>query len=477
MNSITHCGATPRSACLVFLIWALHSVAAWGQPSVLPDPLDLGSVDVGATNSEIVQLRNFTGSPLAIVSVQAAQAPFQQIFSNCQPLPFTLNNLDTCSLEYEFAPSAAGVFDQSLEVGWQAGPSNSGTVFINLEGVGSGPELTVTPDPLDFGLARVNTVAGPLSVTLTNTGQATLDVQSIDSAVQPFAFAGGSCPQPPFSLPPNTGNSCTLDVEFAPFNTGPEMQQLAVVSNATGPSSAINLEGEGVAPDIMLIPTTIDFGGVGVGASAGAILQIINGGSWPLDVFGISAGTPLLPVFSMLPGICGLPPFQVPPGAMCDLVFEFQPTATGPLQQTVTLDHNAFTGSGSFVLQGAGLDLSIDVSPGQLDFGVVDVGDTAPAQSVTLLNTGSEPLDVTFSFSTIPFNNPFHLQSGSCPDPVTLQPASSCRMEYTFAPTEPGQFVLGVRVESGAATSPDAYSVIGETPPDMIFADGFETSP
>jgi len=477
MNAITRGVAMSHPGCLALLLWALHSVAALAQPSVLPNPLDLGSVDIGSTNSGFVQLRNFSGSPLAIVSVQTAQAPFQQIFSNCQPLPFTLNNLDTCSLEYEFTPSAAGPFSQSLQVLWQAGPSNSGSVFINLEGSGSAPALTITPDPLDFGQALVNTTAGPLSVFLTNTGQATLDIQSIDSAVQPFAFAGGSCPQPPFSLPPNTGNSCTLDVEFAPFNTGPETQQLAVVSNATGPSSAINLEGEGVAPDIMLVPTTLDFGGVGVGASAGAILQIINGGLWPLDVFGISAGTPLLPEFSMLPGICGFPPFQVPPGAMCDLVFEFQPALIGPLQQTVNLDHNAFTGSGSFVLQGEGLDLSIDVSPGQLDFGVVDVGDTSQGQSVTLLNTGSEPIDVTFSFSTVPFNNPFLLQAGSCPDPVTLQPASSCRMEYVFAPTEPGQFLLGVRVESGAATSPDAYSVVGETPPDAIFADGFETVP
>lgn len=230
-------------ACLFLVFSVFRSIAAVAQPSVLPDPLSLGFVEVGSSNSDVVQLRNFTGAALAIVSIESPQAPFQLVSSNCQPLPFTLNNLDTCALEYRFDPSSAGTFSESLEVVWQAGSGNSGSVFINLAGTGTEPELTITPDPLDFGQVLVNSVGGPLTVTLTNTGQADLDVQAIDSAVQPFSFVGGDCPQPPFSLPPNVLNSCSLDLEFSPVNTGVEVQQLSVTSNAGGPSDSINLEG------------------------------------------------------------------------------------------------------------------------------------------------------------------------------------------------------------------------------------------
>jgi len=345
-------------------------------------------------------------------------------------------------------------------------------VLIQLTGSGVGPVLGISPDPLDFGAVPVGSVAGPLAVTLANTGAGTLDIQQIPTPSVPFFFAGGSCPQPPFSL--GAGNSCQLQVEFLPTTVGQATQLLGITSNTTGTQQALDLRGEGIAGTIALSPSLLDFGAIGLGASSSEILDIFNTGQLPLDVFGIDPTTPLLPPFALQFGSCGLPPFVVPPGGLCTLAFSFTPSAVGPVQQQVLLDTNSVGGSALFGLQGSGLDLALQLSPIALDFGTWLVGEISPPQAIRVQNIGSDPIDLVFSIAVLPLNNPFVPQSGSCSDPVTLPPGGDCDLIWRFMPSSAGQFDLVGRVISAAASSPDDWFLTGIALSQIVFADGFE---
>lgn len=461
-------------ALLLSLCACLRSGDLAAQPGVFPGSVNFGPVPVGSSStSEFVQLRNNTGSALAITQIAAVSSPFQLVSSNCAPLPITLQPLGLCTLEYRFSPTVAGPASTNVAVNWQAGPGNTGTVFIPLSGSGVGPVLSISPRPLDFGAVRVGTSTAPQSVTLANTGQGTLDIQQIQTPPVPFSIASAGCPQPPFSLA--AGTSCTLDFQFMPTATGVFSAQPGVTSSTIGSVNSIELSGSGVAPAILLSPTLIDFGAIGIGANSQRLLQIINPGQVPLSVAGISAGTPLLPQFSLMPGSCGIPPFQVPPGgAFCDVLMSFTPTATGPVQQQISFDSDAFSGSPNFTLQGSGLDLFISVTPMLTDFGSLLQGQVSPPETVRVENTGGDPIDLAFSFPVLPLNNPFLLQPGSCSDPITLPPGAHCDLIWVFAPTQSGTFDLLGRVTSGAATSPDEFMLTGIGLSELLFADGFE---
>ncbi len=74
----------------------------------------------------------------------------------------------------------------------------------------------------------------------------------------------------------------------------------------------------------------------------------------------------------------------------------------------------------------------ISVSPKAINFGKVSVGDTSPAQTVTITNTGTGILN-TIGFAT---NAPFDSDPSACDSP--LGPGASCPVLVTFAPTKKG---------------------------------------
>jgi uncharacterized repeat protein (TIGR01451 family) len=150
------------------------------------------------------------------------------------------------------------------------------TVDAALEG-----ELTITPAEVDFGDQNVGTTSAPETVTLGNSGTASLDITALSSAKPPFSTLGGSCPPVPITLAP--GASCTLVYTFAPTAPGPASQVLDVTANAAG-SGTITLEGNGVATETEAdIAVTITDGRefVEVGDTVDYVITVSNAG--PLD--------------------------------------------------------------------------------------------------------------------------------------------------------------------------------------------------
>ena len=71
----------------------------------------------------------------------------------------------------------------------------------------------------------------------------------------------------------------------------------------------------------------------------------------------------------------------------------FTPTTTGPRTGTLAIVSDLATSNVN--LSGTGISPGVSLNPSSLSFGSTVIGATAAAQSVTLTNTGSNPLTIT----------------------------------------------------------------------------------
>ncbi|MEE4303706.1 MAG: choice-of-anchor D domain-containing protein [Wenzhouxiangella sp.] len=239
------------------------------------------------------------------------------------------------------------------------GCSGDGTwlIRINAQNPSGTPQLSISPDSLNFGPSRVGEIAGPLATTLTSSGTASVDVTAITPATSPWflnTLVPGACHTPPFSLVP--GASCTLDYTFAPTAAGLQSTSITVSSNTAPPPPApVLLVGEGVDVILEVLPLNLDFGTVAVGETVTASLQVINASNgtatgFDLEVLGVSPALP--PEFAIAPGTCGPFPFTLAYQAGCDLEVQFTPTAPGGHIFTAELISDASVTPGPFDITG-----------------------------------------------------------------------------------------------------------------------------
>jgi hypothetical protein len=101
----------------------------------------------------------------------------------------------------------------------------------------------VTPATLSFGAQSVNTLSGPQTVTVTNTGTVPLTVSQVafaGASASDFFFGSWSCGG---SIAP--GSSCQLSVRFAPGGAGARVATLNIVSSDLAGPGSVQLDGTG----------------------------------------------------------------------------------------------------------------------------------------------------------------------------------------------------------------------------------------
>jgi pseudomonalisin len=166
----------------------------------------------------------------------------------------TSNAPYTAGAGYDLATGLGSVNAANLVNQWN---STSGT---------SNPGASLSPLSVAFGNQAVNTTSAARIVTLTNTGNATLNISSITfTGANPSVFAqtttcGGTL---------NAGTSCTVSVTFSPKSAASLSASLTLTDNAAGSPQKVTLTGTGVsAPAVSLSPTSLAFGTVVVGAAS-----------------------------------------------------------------------------------------------------------------------------------------------------------------------------------------------------------------
>ena len=152
-----------------------------------------------------------------------------------------------------------------------------GTLIGVLPGIG--PVATTSVSSLSFGSQNVGTTSSAQAVTLTNTGDATLNISSIQIAGD-FAQSG-NC-----SSTLAAGANCTLNVTFTPPGIGTRTGFILFSDDSVnGSPQQVSLSGTGSAPAASLSPSSLTFAAQRVySSSAPQIVTLSNPGNAALSI-------------------------------------------------------------------------------------------------------------------------------------------------------------------------------------------------
>jgi HYDIN/CFA65/VesB-like, Ig-like domain len=202
-----------------------------------PSSASFGSVPLGTTNSQTVQLTNVGGVTVTISSVSVAGKGFA-LHGLTTPLVLACGK--TANATVTFDPTVSGYVAGTVSVASNA-TNNTLTMTVSGTGVADTRTIAAAPTSLSFGnenLGHTNT----LPVTLRNTGNSsvTLSGATISGAGITTSALSGTLIAP--------GQTTTFNVTFAPKTAGAVAGSVEVTSNATNSPATISVGGDGIAP-------------------------------------------------------------------------------------------------------------------------------------------------------------------------------------------------------------------------------------
>lgn len=199
------------------------------------------------------------------------------------------------------------------------------------DGVAAGPDITVTPASVDFGVGAPGV---PLTATLEigNVGDDALLLGGLalagDGAVSWTALETTTLP---------AGEVTATVLTWTPGTSGLADTLLVRSSDADEPEVAVPLTGSVPSGDIEITPSTHDFGTLDVGESDSVVLTVRNVGDGALTVsdwdFGATDGD--LRVLDA--GALSALPARFEPGASAEVLVEYAPSGSGGDEGSITV--------------------------------------------------------------------------------------------------------------------------------------------
>jgi hypothetical protein len=233
---------------------------------------------------------------------------------------------------------AAGDFnrDGALDLAVSYGNSTLSTFLQTV----AAPAVTFSPTSLSFPVVLINTIEGPTTATLTNTGTADLHISSITAAGD-FTQTN-TCPA---TLP--ITQSCTISVTYTPKHRGVETGGINVVDDAPGGSQTLPLTG--ICTVVTLSPTMLTFGETKLGTtSPPQTVTVTNNDVLPVDVTGVVFRN-FNPEDFVQTNHCRL----IPAKGSCAITVYFKPTFYGYLASDLTIAANDGSGNRFAFVNGA----------------------------------------------------------------------------------------------------------------------------
>jgi hypothetical protein len=246
-----------------------------------------------------------------------------------------------CTLTVRFAPGSPGPKGTLLHVSDSVGRTASATLS------GTGGQLTIVPASHSFGTVEPGSASTPQSFTVTSVGDdptGPLVTSLTGTGASAFQIVSDGCAGATLAK----GETCAVDVRFAPASAGLKAAALAVGGGDAPVSSSLSGTGAGLTVN----PRSGDFGLVRVdGQSTAMSFTVAYAGdqlSGALDV-GMTGPNPTQ--FQVVSDGCSGSILE--PGDRCTLSVRFEPTAIGAM--TASLDVSAEPGgSASAALSGTG---------------------------------------------------------------------------------------------------------------------------
>ncbi|HEV2341778.1 MAG TPA: choice-of-anchor D domain-containing protein [Candidatus Acidoferrales bacterium] len=446
--------------------------------------LTFGSVPQGTTSSaQIVTVNNTGNSSLTISSITIDPTVGAPNGPGSFGLPATTNACSTaspvlaggsCNIAVNFTPQATGSLLGQVDINDDANNTSGGAVqTIALSGTGTTPTPLVglSPTSIPFGNQNLGTTSTPQSITVSNTGSATLNFTNIQltgvNANQYQIVSAGTTCQVGIGVPAPSG-SCTIEVEFAPTAAASANAAVTLTDDANPTTQSVTLTGTGTGAVASYSANSMSFGGVNVGTtSSPQTVTLTNTGNITLTISNVakdpSVGIPA--DFALLTS--GTPCQTVgslAPSASCTITVSFTPSVQGTITGQIDINDNAFPASQTIPLDGTGLQFGVSLSSNSIAFGTVSVGATSTPSSVTLTNTGNQPLTVSSVTIDSTVGTPSDFAFTGTNDCIASSPLAAnatCTITLDFAPAAPGVISGQVDVADNGPGSPQLISLTG----------------
>ena len=236
--------------------------------SIAQTSLKFGSTSVGSAAVPQLDLLLSNSGTVAFtgLSISGTNASSFAASSNC---PASLPAGASCTITVTFTPGTAGTLSATLSVADSASGAPQ-TVALTGTGVALTPAATFSATSIIFAGSPVGTPASSQTVTVSNTGSASLTLSSIALTQTSSAFSlAGTCAAATVLAP---GASCTLVVSFTAMGMLQQTGSILVTDNAAGSPTSISLSGNTGLPLTALVQA-------GTQPVVGATVQLLAAGT------------------------------------------------------------------------------------------------------------------------------------------------------------------------------------------------------
>ena len=453
---------------------ATFEVALNGNYSVADSGLQIlpNSAQFGPTpTSQQGVTQQFTVNNLTAKSLSVAVAiprNFVLIGAPCTALAANAS----CTFSLAFLPLTNGTISGTVSA---QGTPKDGSAAVQgigyLEGYGSGTgTLTIS------GALIVDHVFDFGQITSGQSLAQTFTLSNFNSAETPAITVRRVTSQPPFLSTSNcgmalaVGQNCSVTVTYAPSNqvasgsisraSTSDAGSITIESDGSSSTDVINFTGQG-APVAVSSPATpaplasftlsqssLTFSTTVVGdISSAQSITVTNSGSITAHFYSISTSADF-----MIQTTCA----TLLPGATCILEVTATPQASGVRSASLEISSDSATSLEFLSLLTTGAPSQLTVSPGQLSFAPLLIGNT---ETLPVQVTNSGPTAVTFS--SVSATGDF-TTAGTCPASGSFLAAeSSCTVEIIFKPSAGGIRNGFLLLASSASTNPLTIALTG----------------
>jgi hypothetical protein len=390
---------------------------------VSPSSLSFASQAVGTASAvQAVTLSNSGNAVLTISSIILAGANASD-FALLNGCGSSVGIKASCTLSVSFKPSTAGTRTATITLTDNAMGSPQ-KVTLTGTATGTGPVASLSPSSLVFPSQAVGATGAAQTVSLTNTGNAVLNITSITlSGANATDFVQTSnC-----GLSVAAGANCTISVSFTPASSGSRVAVLSVSDNAAGGSQSVSLSGTGASasPTVSFSPSSLTFGGEPVQMTSSVqAVTLTNTGTTTVSVSALAVTGANASDFVQT-NTCT----SVAAGSTCTIAVLFTPSATGARTASLSVSDNAGGSPQSVSLSGSGNhDVTVtwtdSTTPGVVGYNVYR-GTTPGGEGSTPVN--SAPVNSTnFMDQTVtPGATYYYVVMAIAADDVTQSPAST----------------------------------------------------
>ena len=263
------------------------SVSVIVQPPPVPviavqqTAVDFGTVEFAQTVQQTITIMNTGTASLEITGIESDVSGL-----TFDTTMFTLAPNGSQTVTVTFPSSEAGTFSGNITISSndpdRATQTLSVSVIVQPRPV---PAISVQETAVDFGAIEAGQT-GQQTITIMNTGTASLEITGIESDVPGLTFDTTM-----FTLEPN--GSQTVTVTFPSSEAGTFSGNIAISSNdpdrATRTLSVSVIVQAAPAPVLVVGEPAVDFGSIDAEKTAQQAFTITNTGTAPLEVTGIES--------------------------------------------------------------------------------------------------------------------------------------------------------------------------------------------